>query len=97
MPRTTDCAIQNYGQERGYQQDAIGQAQNLMGGATGLLNNAAELPWVGVRAQNGGVSGLTSGYGTQTTKATPIACSIARTARALARLPRPLRCSPTSA
>jgi hypothetical protein len=62
---------QDYGRERAYQQDAIGQSQNLMGGATGLLNNAAELPWVGTRAQAGGVSGLTSGYGTKTETGSP--------------------------
>lgn len=57
---------QNYSTERGYQQNAINDAQNLMGGATGLLNNAAQLPWVGVAAQNGGTTGLTNGYGTST-------------------------------
>lgn len=57
----------DYGVERGYQQDAIGDAQNLMGGAQGLLNNAAELPWVGVQAANGAVRQASGGYGTQTT------------------------------
>jgi hypothetical protein len=57
----------NYGQERGYQQDAIGQGQNLMGGAQGLLNNAAELPWIGTNAANGGIRTASNGYGTQTT------------------------------
>jgi hypothetical protein len=33
----------NYNTERGYQQDAIGQAGNLMQGSQSLLNNAAEL------------------------------------------------------
>lgn len=59
---------QNYGVERGYQQDAIGDAQNLMGGSQSLLNNAAELPWIGVQAANGAVRQASSGYGTQTTK-----------------------------
>lgn len=59
--------FQNYGMERGYQQDAIGQAQNMMGGAQGLLNNAAELPWIGVQAANGAVRQASGGYGTQTT------------------------------
>lgn len=59
---------QDYGVERGYQQDAIGDAQNLMGGAQGLLNNAAELPWIGVQAANGAVRQASSGYGTTTTK-----------------------------
>ena len=59
---------QDYGVERGYQQGAIGDAQNLMGGATGLLNNAAQLPWVGVQAQNGGTNSLTNGYGVTTSK-----------------------------
>lgn len=59
---------QNYGMERGYQQDAIGEAQNLMGGSQSLLNNAAELPWIGVQAANGAVRQASSGYGTQTTK-----------------------------
>lgn len=57
----------NYAQERGYQQDAIGDAQNMMGGAQGLLNNAAELPWIGVQAANGAVRQASGGYGTQTT------------------------------
>ena len=57
---------QNYGAERGYQQDAIGQAQNLMGGSQSLLNNAAELPWLGVQAANGAVKQASGGYGTQT-------------------------------
>lgn len=58
---------QDYGTERGYQQDAIGQAGNMMQGATGLLNNAAELPWIGVQAANGAVRQASQGYGTQTT------------------------------
>lgn len=58
---------QDYGVERGYQQDAIGQSQQLMGGAQGLLNNAAELPWVGVQAANGAVRQASGGYGTSTT------------------------------
>lgn len=59
---------QDYGVERGYQQDAIGDAQNLMGGSQSLLNNAAELPWIGVQAANGAVRQASAGYGTQTTK-----------------------------
>jgi hypothetical protein len=58
----------DYATERGYQQDAIGDAQNLMGGSQSLLNNAAELPWIGVQAANGAVRQASSGYGTQTTK-----------------------------
>jgi hypothetical protein len=58
--------FQNYGVERGYQQDAIGQAGNLMQGSQSLLNNAAELPWIGVQAANGAVRQASSGYGTQT-------------------------------
>lgn len=58
---------QNYAQERGYQNDAVGQAQQLMGGSQGLLNNAAELPWIGVGALNGNVRNASGGYGTQTT------------------------------
>lgn len=60
--------FQNYAMERGYQQDAIGQAQGLMGGAQGLLNNAAELPWTGVMAANGAVKQASGGYGTTTTQ-----------------------------
>jgi hypothetical protein len=60
----------NYNRERGYQQDAIGDSQNLMGGAQGLLNNAAELPWIGVGALNGNVRQASNGYGTQTNKTT---------------------------
>lgn len=59
---------QDYGVERQYQQDAIGDAQNLMGGSQSLLNNAAELPWIGVQAANGAVRQASGGYGTQTTK-----------------------------
>jgi len=58
---------QNYAQERGYQNDAVGQAQQLMGGSQGLLNNAAELPWIGVGALNGNIRNASGGYGTQTT------------------------------
>ena len=58
---------QNYATERGYQNDAVGQAQQLMGGSQGLLNNAAELPWIGVGALNGNVRNASGGYGTQTT------------------------------
>lgn len=58
---------QNYATERGYQNDAVGQAQQLMGGSQGLLNNAAELPWIGVQAANGAVRNASGGYGTQTT------------------------------
>lgn len=54
----------NYQMERGYQQDAIGQGQQLMGGAQSLLNNAADLPWVGVGAMNGNVRQASNGYGT---------------------------------
>lgn len=61
---------QNYATERGYQNDAIGQAQNLMGGSQGLLNNAAELPWIGVGALNGNVRNASGGYGTTTTRQT---------------------------
>ena len=59
----------NYNQERAYQNDAVGQAQQLMGGSQGLLNNAAELPWIGVGALNGNVRNASGGYGTQTTTA----------------------------
>lgn len=62
---------QDYGIERGYQQDAIGQAGNMMQGATGLLNNAAELPWTGIQAANGAVRQASAGYGTQTQTRSP--------------------------
>ena len=62
-----NARYQDYGVERGYQQQAIGDAQNLMGGAQGLLNNAAELPWIGVQAANGAVRQASGGYGTSTT------------------------------
>jgi hypothetical protein len=55
-----------YNTERGYQQDAIGQAGNLMQGSQSLLNNAAELPWIGVQAANGAVRQASAGYGTST-------------------------------
>lgn len=58
----------NYNQERAYQQDAIGQAGQLMQGSQGILNNAAELPWIGVQAANGAVRQASAGYGTETTR-----------------------------
>lgn len=58
----------NYAQERGYQNQAVDQAQSLMNGSQGLLNNAAELPWIGVGALNGNVRQASNGYGVQTTK-----------------------------
>jgi hypothetical protein len=61
----------NYNQERAYQQDAIGQAGNLMQGSQSLLNNAAELPWIGVQAANGAVRQASSGYGTSTSTQSP--------------------------
>jgi hypothetical protein len=61
----------DYAQERAYQQDAIGQAQGLMGGSQSLLNNAAELPWIGVQAANGAVRQASNGYGTTTQTTSP--------------------------
>lgn len=58
----------NYATERGYQNQAVEHAQGLMNGSQGLLNNAAELPWIGVGALNGNVRQASNGYGTQTTK-----------------------------
>ena len=58
----------NYATERGYQNQAIDQAQSLMNGTQGLLNNAAELPWIGVGALNGNVRQASNGYGVQTMK-----------------------------
>jgi hypothetical protein len=55
--------FQNYAQERGYQNQAVDQAQSLMNGSQGLLNNAAELPWIGVGALNGNVRQASNGYG----------------------------------
>lgn len=57
----------DYAQERAYQQDAIGQAGGMMSGSQSLLNNAAELPWIGVQAANGAVRQASGGYGTSTT------------------------------
>lgn len=54
---------QGYNMERGYQNNAVQQAQALMGGATGLLNNAADLPWLGVGALNGNIRQASNGYG----------------------------------
>lgn len=58
----------DYAQERANQLAAVGQASGLMGGAQSLLNNAAELPWIGVQAANGAVRQASNGYGTTTTK-----------------------------
>ncbi len=56
----------NYAAERQNQVNAVGQASGLMGGAQSLLNNAANLPWVGVNAMNGNIRQASNGYGTQT-------------------------------
>lgn len=56
----------NYAMERANQNAAVGQAQSLMGGSQSLLNNAAELPWLGVGAMNGNIRQASNGYGTQT-------------------------------
>lgn len=61
----------NYAMERQNQIDAIGQSQDLMRGSQSLLNNAAELPWIGVGALNGNVRQASSGYGTTTTRSQP--------------------------
>jgi hypothetical protein len=42
-----------------------------MQGSQSLLNNAAELPWIGVQAANGAVRQASSGYGTQTQTSNP--------------------------
>ena len=63
--------FQNYGQERAYQQDAIGQAGNMMQGSQAILENAASLPWMGVQAANGAVRQASAGYGTQTQTQSP--------------------------
>lgn len=63
--------FQNYQVERDRQSDAVAQAGGLMNGATGLLNNAAELPWIGVQAANGAVRNASGGYGTTTTTSKP--------------------------
>ena len=60
----------NYSQERQNQVNAVGQASGLMAGSQSLLNNSAELPWIGVGALNGNVRQASNGYGTQTTNAT---------------------------
>lgn len=62
----TRARFGQYNQERQYQNNAVGQAQSLMGGATGLLNNAADLPWIGVGALNGNIRQASQGYGTTT-------------------------------
>lgn len=61
----------NYAGERQNQIGAVGQASGLMGGSQSLLNNAAELPWMGVGALNGNVRQASNGYGTQTTTSSP--------------------------
>lgn len=57
---------ENYGRERQNQLAAVQQASGLMGGSQSLLNNAAELPWIGVGALNGNIRQASNGYGTQT-------------------------------
>ncbi len=56
----------NYATERQNQLQAVGQAQSLMGGSQSLLNNAAELPWLGVGALNGNIRQASNGYGSTT-------------------------------
>ncbi len=63
--------FQNYGMERQNQLNAVGQAQGLMGGSQSLLNNAAELPWIGVGALNGNIRQASNGYGTRTDSTNP--------------------------
>jgi len=63
--------FQNYAMERANQVNAVGQASGLMAGSQSLLNNAAELPWIGVGALNGNIRQASNGYGTQTTKTSP--------------------------
>jgi hypothetical protein len=60
----------NYSQERQNQLNAVGQASGLMAGSQSLLNNAADLPWIGVGALNGNVRQASNGYGTTNTTQT---------------------------
>lgn len=72
IAKAEDAArYQNYAAERQNQVNAVGQASSLMGGAQSLLNNAADLPWIGVGALNGNVRQASNGYGTTTTTQTP--------------------------
>ena len=64
----TNLRYGDYAQERQNQIGAIDAAQGLMAGSQGLLNNAAELPWIGVGALNGNVRNASGGYGKTTTK-----------------------------
>ena len=57
----------NFNMDQGRMDQAIGMGQDLRAGNLGLLGNAAQLPWLGVQAQAGGVTGLSSPYGTRTT------------------------------
>ncbi len=59
--------FQNYGMERQNQINAVGQAQDLMRGNAGLLDQAAAIPWTGVAAQTGNIRQASQGYGTTTT------------------------------
>src|SRR5205085_11375830 len=68
IAKASDAArYQNYAAERQNQIGAIGQASGLMAGSQSLLDNAAELPWMGVGALNGNVRQASNGYGTTTT------------------------------
>jgi hypothetical protein len=60
----------NYSQERQDQLNAVQQASGLMAGSQSLLNNAADLPWIGVGALNGNVRQASNGYGTSTSTTT---------------------------
>lgn len=65
--QAADAADRGYNLDMARQDQAIGTAQDLRAGNLGLLGNAAQLPWLGVQAQAGGVTGLSSPYGTRTT------------------------------
>lgn len=45
---------------------AADQARALMSGSQGLLNQTAQLPWMGVEALTGNIRNATNGYGVQT-------------------------------
>lgn len=57
----------DYNNERDRQMQAVGAAQDLMRGNQATLDQAANLPWIGVGAQTGNVRQASQGYGTTTT------------------------------
>jgi hypothetical protein len=62
---------QGYNLDQARMDAAMGSAQDLRSGNLGLLGNAAQLPWLGVQAQAGSTTQLSSPYSTTTQRSSP--------------------------